>query len=444
MNDIMLISGGTLIDGTGSDPKPNEGILIEGTRILSMGKQAAVMAKDRSGEKIVEIDASKKTVMPGLIDSHLHCSFDDVQSNDELFFHRNPTMVALVAAQNLKKILRSGVTSFVDPDTSHGIGPALRDAVNANVVLGPRIKTGVQALLTAVGGTAGRLIPDEGTVGYAQIVNSKDEIVQWVRRHIKYGADWIKLHATGSIPGRSGELLVWNREEIRAACQTAHELSVPVMAHCRGAESVQICAEEGVDLILHASFMNDEGLEAVIASGSSICPTFTFLANLADFGAKVQASPGMEDIFRGEIEQTAKMIRKAYDNGVRILSGSESGFALTPYGHWHGRELEIFVNYLNLTPVEAITTATKNGAWAMQMEDDLGTIEEGKLADVIIVDADPVAEITALNDKNKINEVIINGKRLELDGLWPEHEPIPGWKVGNWAGEILTWEKAYE
>ena len=138
------------------------------------------------------------------------------------------------------------------------------------------------------------------------------------------------------------------------------------------------------------------------------------------------------------------MIRKAYDNGVRILSGSESGFALTPYGHWHGRELEIFVNYLNLTPVEAITTATKNGAWAMQMEDDLGTIEEGKLADVIIVDADPVAEITALNDKNRINEVIINGKRLELDGLWPEHEPIPGWKVGNWAGEILTWEKAYE
>ena len=77
--------------------------------------------------------------------------------------------------------------------------------------------------------------------------------MQWVRRHIKYGADWIKLHATGSVPGRSGELLVWNREEIKAACQTAHELSVPVMAHCRGAQSVKVCAEEGVDLILHAS-----------------------------------------------------------------------------------------------------------------------------------------------------------------------------------------------
>ena len=102
---------------------------------------------------------------------------------------------------------------------------------------------------------------------------------------------------------------------------------------------------------------------------------------------------------------------------------------------------EIFCELPQFDSVEAITTATKNGAWAMQMEDDLGTIEEGKLADVIIVDADPVAEITALNDKNRINEVIINGKRLELDGLWPEHEPIPGWKVGNWAGEILTWGK---
>ena len=278
MKDIMLISGGTLIDGTGADPRPNEGIAIAGNQIVAIGNEAANVLNDLKSEELKELDATGKTIMPGLIDSHLHCSFDDVQSNDELFFHRDPTLVALVAAQNLRKMLRAGVTSFVDPDTSHGIGPALRDAVNAGVVQGPRIKTGVQALLTAVGGTAGRLIPDEGTVGYAQIVNTKDEIVQWVRRHIKYGADWIKLHATGSVPGRSGELLVWNREEIKAACQTAHELSVPVMAHCRGAQSVKVCAEEGVDLILHASFMDDEGLDAVITNGTYICPTFTFLA----------------------------------------------------------------------------------------------------------------------------------------------------------------------
>ncbi len=446
MAENLLISDGTLIDGTGASPKPNDAILLENGRIAGIGSRSEMESQGLISDdtNLVEIDASGKTIMPGLIDSHLHCSFDDVQSNDELFFHRDPTMVALVTAQNLEKILRAGVTSFVDPDTAHGIGPAIRDAVNANVIHGPRIKTGVQALLTAVGGTAGRLIPDEGTVGYAQVVNSTDEVTKWTRRHIKYGADWIKIHATGSIPGKSGELLVWNQEEIRAACQTAHELGIPVMAHCRGAESVRVCAEEGVDLILHASFMDEEGLAAVIENGSSICPTFTFLANLADFGAKVGASPGMEDIFRGEIEQTAKMVRKAYDNGVRILSGSESGFALTPYGHWHARELQVFVEVLGLTPVEAITTATKNGAWTMQMEEDLGTIETGKLADLLIIDGDPSSDISILNDKNRITSVISRGDQVSLDDPWPSHDPIPGWKVGSWASEILTWDKAYE
>ena len=436
----ILITNGMLVDGNGNPPVPNTSLRIRDGKIVDIGTESDLEASP----DIETIDATGKTVMPGLIDSHLHSTFDDVQSNDELFFHRDPVMSALVTAQNLQKILRSGVTSFVDPDTAHGIGPSIRNAIDAGVIEGPRMKTGVQALLTAVGGTAGRLIPDEGTVGYAQIVNSVDEVVMWTRRHIKYGADWIKLHATGSLPGRPGELMVWSREEVRAACNAAKDLGVPVMAHCRNPESVKICAEEGVDLILHASHMDEAGLEAIIENDVSICPTFTFLANLADFGSKVGASSGMEDIFRGEIEQTAKMIRKAYDAGIRLLSGSESGFALTPYGHWHARELEVFVEVLGLSEIEAITTATKNGAWTMRMEDELGTLEVGKLADVIIIDGDPTSNIKLLNDKSCISEVICRGSRIDLSNPWPEHDALPGWKVGNWADQILTWETAYE
>ncbi len=436
----ILITNGMLVDGNGNPPVPNTSLRIRDGKIVDIGTESDLEASP----DIETIDATGKTVMPGLIDSHLHSTFDDVQSNDELFFHRDPVMSALVTAQNLQKILRSGVTSFVDPDTAHGIGPSIRNAIDAGVIEGPRMKTGVQALLTAVGGTAGRLIPDEGTVGYAQIVNSVDEVVMWTRRHIKYGADWIKLHATGSLPGRPGELMVWSREEVRAACNAAKDLGVPVMAHCRNPESVKVCAEEGVDLILHASHMDEAGLEAIIENDVSICPTFTFLANLADFGSKVGASSGMEDIFRGEIEQTAKMIRKAYDAGIRLLSGSESGFALTPYGHWHARELEVFVEVLGLSEIEAITTATKNGAWTMRMEDELGTLEVGKLADVIIIDGDPTSNIKLLNDKSCISEVICRGSRIDLSNPWPEHDALPGWKVGNWAGQILTWETAYE
>jgi len=439
MAEDLLLLNGSLIDGTGATAQPDTSVLLIDGRIEALGHDAVSQAP----AGVATIDAAAKTVMPGLIDSHLHSTFDDVQSNDELFFHRDATMVALTTAHNLQKLLRAGVTSFVDPDTAHGVGPSIRDAIEAGVIAGPRMKTGVQALLTAVGGTAGRLIPDEGTVGYAQIVNSVDDVVLWTRRHIKYGADWIKLHATGSIPGKPGELMVWNRDEVKAACDTAHDLGTPVMAHCRSPESTTICAEAGVDLILHGSFMDDDGLQAVIDNGSSICPTFTFLANLADFGSSVGATPGMEDVFRGEIAATAKMMRKAFDAGVRIISGSESGFALTPYGHWHGREMQVFVEELGLTEIEAITTATKNGAWAMQMEDDLGTIEIGKFADVLVVDGDPTTDISMLNDKSRLSEVISRGQRVDLSAPWPEHAPIKGWKVRNWATDILTYERAY-
>ena len=435
----ILITGGTLIDSTGSPACPNPGVLLRGDNIEAVGPHAA----QRAGATVDLIDASGMTVMPGLIDAHCHATFDDVQSNDELFFHRDPTMAALVAGQNLTKMLRAGVTSYCDPDTLFSMGPALRNAVEAGVVAGPRIATGVQALVTAVGGTAGRLIPDEGVVGYAQVVNSRDEAVMWTRRHIRYGADWIKIHATGLLPGRSGEVLAWSRDELKAVCDAAHELATPVMAHCRSPESVTACAEAGVDLLLHASFMDADGLEAVINAGSAICPTFTFLANLADFGAAVGAGAGMEDIFRGEIEATAKMMRAAYDAGVPLLCGSEAGFALTPYGHWHGREAEVLVNELGLSPMEAIVCATANGALAMRLEGRIGTITEGCLADVLVLDGDPLADIALLNDRGRIAEVISRGHRVDLSGPWPAHGPIPGDKVRNWAQQTLTYERAY-
>ena len=126
-----------------------------------------------------------------------------------------------------------------------------------------------------------------------------------------------------------------------------------------------------------------------------------------------------------------------------LICGSESGFALTPYGHWHAREMEIFVEELGISPLEAITTGTKNGAWVMGMEDQLGTVEVGKLADVLVVDGDPTRDITILNDKSKLSEVICRGERIDLDRPWPEHGRIPDWQIGSWAAESLTWERAY-
>ncbi|MSW19985.1 MAG: amidohydrolase family protein, partial [Actinobacteria bacterium] len=354
---------------------------------------------------------------------------------------REAAMSALTTSQNLQKILRAGVTSFMDPDTAWGIGPSVRDAIDCGVIDGPRMKTGYQALLTAVGGTAGRLIPDEGRTGYAQVVNNTDEIVMWTRRHIKYGADWIKIHATGSVPTRKGELLVWTEDEMKASCDTAHDLGIPVTAHCRSDESTAAAVRAGVDLILHASYITEDTVQLLVDSGTPVCPTFTFLANLADYGPKVGAGIGQEDLFRGEIRATAKMMRAAYDAGVPILCGSESGFALTPYGHWHGREMEVFVNELGLTPLEAITCGTKNGALAMRM-DDVGVIDVGYRADVLVVDGDPSKDIRLLNDKSRFAHIISKGKPVDTTRPWPSHTKIPGSKVANWSSEPLTFERA--
>lgn len=440
MSNALHIRNGALIDGTGAAPVPGVDVLVDGDCIVAVGPTGELDDQVPAGAEV--IDATGATIMPGLIDAHCHMTFDDVQSNDELFFHRPPATAAMLTLFNLPKILRAGVTSLLDPDTVMGIGPEIRDVVDSGAFVGPRIKTGVQALLTSVGGTAGRLIPDEGEVGYAAVVNTIDEMITATRRQIKNGADWIKIHATGSIPTRPGELQVWTLDEMKAVCDTAHALDVPVTAHCRNAASTRDAALAGVDLILHASFMDEEGLQAVIDRGSAICPTFTFLANLADYGARVGAGVGMQDIFRGEIKSTAAMLRAAYDEGVPILCGSESGFALTPYGHWHAREMEVFVNELGISPVEAISCATRQNALAMRADGELGVIASGYRADVLVVDGDPSADIRILQDRSRLRSVVSRGVSVDLAEPWPDRRRIAGEKVGNWAAEILTYERA--
>jgi imidazolonepropionase-like amidohydrolase len=431
----ILIRGGRVLDGTGAPPVVAD-VLVEPDEILAVGPRLEC-------ESAEVIDASGRTVMPGLIDAHVHCTFGDVASNDELFHHRDVVAASLVAGFDLQKMLRAGVTSVMDPDTIFEIGPGLRDAVDAGVVEGPRIATGVSALLTSVGGTAGRMIPDEGRAGYAQVVQTTDEMVMWTRRHIKAGADWIKVHATGSIPRHQGELLVWREDELRAVCDTAHALDTPVAAHCRSAESTRLAAECGVDLILHASYMDEAALEAVVEHGAALCPTFTFLANLADHGHLVGAGAGAKDVFRGEIEATGEMVRRAFDAGVPLLTGSESGFALTPYGHWHARELELFVEVLGLTPLEAIRCATEQGGIAMRMPGEVGVLQPGARADVLVVLGEPDRDVSVLSDRRNLQHVISRGLPVDLDRPWPVRGPIPGERATAWADAVLTRERAF-
>ncbi len=439
----LLIRNGTVIDGTGAAPKPGSSVLVQGDEIVAVGPDVEVRAGLEHGAPApTTLDATGATILPGLIDAHCHVTLGEPASNDELFFHREPAFAAILAAWQVQKMLRAGVTGFLDADGLYEIGPALRDAIDCGIVEGPRMVTGLHALLTAVGGTAGRMIPDEGTAGYAQVVRNRDEMVEVTRHQIKFGADWVKIHATGRIPGRTGELQVWTLEEMKVVCDTAHELETPVVAHCRNASSARDAARAGVDLVYHASFLDDEALEALLEHRTPICPTWTFLANLADYGLKVGASPVSVDLFRNEIEVTATKLREAYDAGLPFLCGSETGFSITPVGHWHAREMELFVRYLGLTPLEAITCATANGGIALKRPGGIGLLQPGLPADILVVDGDPLADITVLGDRSRIKAVISRGVPVDLERPWPERRLLPGETVNAYSTGLLTWDVA--
>ena len=436
----LVIENGRIVDGLGNEPYDGS-VLIHGDRIQAISKTGLPEA---AAEEAQRIDAAGMTIMPGLIDSHCHISFDEPNSNDELFFHRREGLAAIIAARNVQKLFRAGVTGFLDADSLYEIGIDLRDAIEARIIYGPRMSTGGNALLTSVGGTAGRLLPDEGRRGYGKIVRTRDEIVSEVRRQVKIGVDWIKVHVTGIAPRQKseGELQVWSLEELKLVTETAHEIGTPVVGHCRGATSIRDAARAGFDMILHATYMDDEALEAVVEAKVPIVPTFTFQANLADYGERIGASPFLQDLFKREIADSSVMLRRAYDAGVPLLCGTESGFSLTPYGEWHYRELEVFVRDLGLTPLEAIKAATSANAVALRLDGETGAIEEGRLADIIVIDGDPSRDVTVLGDIQRIRHVFIGGEAMPLDPVTPERGDPEGWRVSHYGERILNYDFA--
>ena len=433
MGNTVLLRNASIIDGSGSAAYLGH-IQIKDDKILSVSKQD-ITAENDSTEFI---DLEGKFIMPGLIDAHCHISFDEPKSNDELFFHRREGLAAIIAGTNALKVLQSGVTSFFDADSLYSVGVDLRDAIESGIVRGPKMAVGGNALITSAGGTAGRLIPDEGKRGYGAVVTSKDEIILEIRRQIKMGVDWIKIHVSGMVPRQTseGELQAWSLDELKLACDTAHELGIPVVGHCRGAGSVKDSLLAGMDMILHGTYMDEEGLELMIEKNIPLVPTFTFQANLIDYADKMDASKDYKDIFEKEIQDNVPMFRKAFEAGVPFLCGSETGFSVTPYGDWHYKELEVFVDKLGLTPLEAITCGTKNASQAMR-RDDLGVIAEGNIADLIVISEDPSKDVTRLGNKDLIEKVFLNGKEVDLTPAPKRINDPSGWRISSYSNKIL-------
>ena len=435
MKQAIFLENAQIIDGNGRQPF-QAAVLIEGDQIAAVGEEAALRVSHLQHAR--RIDLAGKTVMPGLIDAHCHLSFDDAASNPEIFYQRRNALSALAAAYNAKKLLRAGVTGILDPDSVFENMVDVRDAAEAGLIEAPRISCGCYALITAVGGTAGRLINDTGVTGYYKSVQGKDDIVAEVRRQVKVGADWIKVHVSGVVPryAHLGEQCSWTQEELDLICELAHDLGVPVMGHCRGSLSTYRAAKAGVDLIFHGTGMDERALALVSDRKIPVCPAFTFQANMVDYGHRLGTDPALITLFEREITDSVDTMRRLVAAGVPLLTGSEAGFSMVPYGHWHYREMEVFMRYFGMSSLEAIHCATGAGAFALKMAGRTGVVAAGMKADLLVVDGDPSQNVAILGEPGRISQVYLGGQSVDLSPL-PERKPLAGWRMPS-MGQQLT------
>ena len=420
--DIKVIRNGTLIDGAGNPATHNDAVVIEGNLIRSVGGLPPdVNLEDKDNVQV--IDASGRWIMPGLIDAHCHLSFGFPQMPGipSARGTTSPEFSTLRAAGNLGKILRSGVTSIACPGGTWFIDVALRDAVEAGLIEGPRINCAGRFIITY-----GSIIDSEpswvGTPEHSigKLCNNVSDMITEVRRQCKHGVNFIKV-----ADSQNGETQTISREELEAVVGEAHRRNAPVAIHSRGAGSTRAAAQAGVDWILHADLAGEADLDAVAEAGSRLVPTATALHRTLELGAESGRSDRELDRIKHHIEAQSFVLQRSRELGIKVLCGTDSGNAPhMGYGEFHANEAELLVKLGGYTPMEAIQACTRDNAYVVGLENQVGTIEVGRLADMILLDADPLEDIRVLQSGRHLAMVIKNGEAVDLErGILDEDLP---------------------
>lgn len=391
-SDLTAIRAGTLIDGRGGPPVRNAVIVVRDNRIESVG--TAVPA----GARV--IDLSRSTVMPGFIDLHVHLTGRAIGEGDwvNAGVRENAADDALFGARNARLTLQAGFTTVRNVGSRGFADVSLRNAVNAGVVPGPRIVAGAHSL-----GISGGHCDDNGySPGVLRepgpmdgIANGPEQIREAIRLQVKYGADVIKICATGGVlsQGTTVGTRQYDDEELATVVRLARFHDRRVAAHAHGTEGIIAASRAGVTTIEHGSFMTDESARVLVENRTWFVPTLMagFSTGSDSASARLPAWAAVKG--RAAWAAAQRGIRIAAGAGVRIAFGTDAG--VYPHG-MNGKEFELLVTIGGLTPMQAIQAATLSAATALGWEDRIGTIEPGKLADIVAVDGDPLRDVTLL------------------------------------------------
>jgi imidazolonepropionase-like amidohydrolase len=295
---------------------------------------------------------------------------------------------------------------MVCPGDSGQLSLAVRNAVTAGLFEGPRIAASSRVITNRQ--SLNDWFPSRvGAPEYftAQLVTSRSDALAEIRKQAKDGVDLIKIAMDGT-HRRPNEMV-----------EEAHRLGCKVATHAYGREAVMYAARAGVDLVFHAFYMDDACIEALLEAGSILAPTMTFPQNTVDFCQPHDPaiSTGYAGYCARTLEVGSAVLKRAKAAGVPFACGSDSGFAVTPYGEWHARELELLVTRLGFTPAEALYAATAVGARCMPRGETLGSLQVGKQADFLLLDGSPLDDIRILQDRSRLKAVYKAGQPVRMD-----------------------------
>ena len=422
----LVVHNARIIDSTGGDAFEGS-LFVKGDEIAAV--ERGPLNGNASARATRDIDARGGTVMPGMCDGHWHPSYYDIIDLTKLDLAPIEESV-IHGVKHCQLMLECGFTMAVCAGAHYRIDAVLRDSINNGEIPGPRVLAAGRDICPTAGLTDWN--PDFwklGLDGLTMVCDGEEEIRKAVRKNIKQGADVIKLFVSGegAIASCNQYACTVTKRELEVFAEEVHRRDKFASTHVRDRHGARMCAEVGVDIINHATFADDETLAIIRDKNLFIVPALGYIFGVFENGDKF----GLDDEFRRNTDAAAdrdhgcEVIRKAHQMGIRVVTGGDYGFAWVPHGSY-AWDLELFVKHMGFSEMEAIVAATKHGAELLRMGGRVGTLEPGKLADFLVVDGDPLADISILRDRSRLRHVFKDGKAVAERGRPACHcEKVP-------------------
>ncbi|RLS38397.1 MAG: amidohydrolase family protein [Planctomycetota bacterium] len=405
----IVIRNGQLIDGNGGPPIADAAVVVQNGMITFAGPAVDIPVVSALA-RVIDVEGG--SILPGLVEAHFHPTYFDVAALEDLDIKYPVEYVTLLAAANAKLALECGYTAARSGGSLFNIDVWLKKAIESDIAMGPRLASSGREIC-GVGGLMD-WNPDFrkiGMEGLVLLINGPVEARAAVRKLVKDGIEWVKTYPTGDAAApdtNDHHTLCMTFEEMHAVVQTAHNHGLKVTGHCRATEGIKNALRAGYDAIEHGTFMDDECMDLLLQRDVPCVPALYFeyasIHRGPEFGMSQRVIDGHQETLDGGAE-SARRILKA---GGCLGMGGDYGFAWNPHGDY-ARELSFFVNYVGFTPLEVLTCATKNGAKILGRSHEIGTVEPGKLADLLLVDGDPLKDIRILENRAQFLAVIQGG-----------------------------------